>query len=86
MPSMTYVGGRPTVNAGERLIETHLFDFDGDLYDQTIHVDMLARLRGDHEFSGLEALVTQLHADEVAARAALSTVGLSLQIDPPEAA
>lgn len=68
-PSMTYVGTRPTVNSGERLIETNLFDFDGDLYGQTIAVDVLERLRGDRVFSSLDALISQLHADEAAARA-----------------
>jgi riboflavin kinase/FMN adenylyltransferase len=67
-PSMTYVGTRPTVNSGERLIETNLFDFDGDLYGQTITVDLLERLRGDQVFSGVDALIAQLHADEAAAR------------------
>jgi riboflavin kinase/FMN adenylyltransferase len=67
-PSMTYVGTRPTVNSGDRLIETNLFDFDGDLYGQTITVDLMERLRGDQVFSGVDALITQLHADEAAAR------------------
>ena len=67
-PSMTYVGTRPTVNSGERLIETNLFDFDGDLYGQTITVDLMERLRGDQVFSGVDALIAQLHSDEAAAR------------------
>ena len=71
--SMTYVGTRPTVNSGERLIETHLFDFDGDLYGTIIAVDMLGRLRGDEVFSDLDALIAQLRSDEAAARAYLAT-------------
>lgn len=69
--SMTYVGTRPTVNAGERLVESHLFDTDRDLYGQTVHVDFLHRLRGDALFAGLEELIAQLKADETASRAYL---------------
>ena len=35
-PAVAYIGSRPTVNGGERMVETHLLDFDGDLYGQTI--------------------------------------------------
>jgi riboflavin kinase/FMN adenylyltransferase len=68
---MTYIGTRPTVNSGERQIETHLFDFSGDLYGQTIDVEIFARLRGDEVFSGLDELVAQLHRDEADARTIL---------------
>jgi riboflavin kinase/FMN adenylyltransferase len=68
---MTYIGTRPTVNSGERQIETNLFDFSGDLYGQTIDVEIYARLRGDAVFSGLDELVAQLHRDEVDARSIL---------------
>ncbi|MCC6793338.1 MAG: riboflavin biosynthesis protein RibF [Thermomicrobiales bacterium] len=67
--AMTYVGTRPTVNSGDRLIETNVLDYDGDLYGQTIAVDLMHRLRGDRVFSGIEALIAQLHADEMATRA-----------------
>ena len=70
--SMTYVGTRPTVNSGERLVETHLFDFDGDLYGSVIDVDMFERLRGDEVFAGLDSLIAQLRIDETAARAYLT--------------
>lgn len=67
-PSMTYVGTRPTVNSGDRLVETNLLDFEGDLYGQVLSVDVLARLRGDQVFDGLDPMIAQLHRDEVAAR------------------
>ncbi len=67
-PSMTYVGTRPTVNTGARLVETHLLDFEGDLYGRLLHVDLLERLREDATFESLDALVAQLGRDEVAAR------------------
>jgi riboflavin kinase / FMN adenylyltransferase len=70
-PGMTYIGTRPTVNSGERQIETNLFDFSGDLYGQTIDVEIYERLRGDAVFAGLDELVAQLHRDEDDARAML---------------
>jgi riboflavin kinase/FMN adenylyltransferase len=57
------------VNTGERLIETHVFDFSEDIYGQVIDVDVLARLRGDMVFAGIEELIEQLRRDEASARA-----------------
>lgn len=70
-PGMTYVGTRPTVNSGARQVETHIFDFDGDLYGLTIRVDVIERLRGDAKFESLDALIEQLRRDEIAARSVL---------------
>ena len=46
------------------LLETHLLDFDGDLYGQTIEVAFLARLRDERAFASPEALARQI-ADDV---------------------
>ncbi len=73
-PAMTYVGTRPTINSGDRLVETYLFDFDGDLYGQVLRADLLEHLRPDATFDGLDALVAQLRRDERAARAALANL------------
>ncbi len=67
--AMTYVGTRPTVNTGAPLVETHVLDFDGDLYGQIIEVDLLDRQRGDATFDGVEALVYQMRRDEAETRA-----------------
>jgi len=66
--SMTYVGTRPSVNSGARQIETNVLEYDGDLYDQVITVDIMQRLRPDAYFPTVEALVAQLHQDELATR------------------
>jgi len=71
-PAITYVGNRPTVNPGPRLVETHLLDFDGDLYGQELTVDLLERLRPDAEFPSLEALIAQMKVDEAGAREILA--------------
>lgn len=66
--AMTYVGTRPTVNTGPRQIETHILDFDGDLYGHTISVDLLHRLRPDERFGTVDEMVAQLRRDEAATR------------------
>lgn len=72
LPSMTYIGTRPALNTGERLIEAHILDFAGDLYGLTIAVDFLEHLRGDASFPTVEALVAQLRGDEAATRSLLA--------------
>lgn len=70
-PAMTYVGTRPTINSGVRQIETHVLDFSGDLYGQTIEVAVLAKLREDRTFPNLDAMIDQLAVDKSNARAYL---------------
>ncbi|WP_420454414.1 bifunctional riboflavin kinase/FAD synthetase [Rubrivirga sp.] len=69
---MMNVGRRPTFETdGARTVEVHLFDVDADLYGQTLAVDVVARLRDEQRFDGVEALVAQLGRDAQAARRAL---------------
>lgn len=72
MDAMTYIGTRPALNTGDRLIETNVLDFAGDLYGATLHCDFLKRLRPDATFDSLDALVTQLGRDERDARIVLA--------------
>jgi len=65
------LGVRPTVGAG-RSVEAHFFDFDGDLYGQTLRVGFVSRLRGEKKFDGLDALVAQIRADADRARSELA--------------
>ncbi|MGL4464086.1 MAG: riboflavin kinase, partial [Planctomycetia bacterium] len=62
------IGPNPTFGVDALKIEVHLLDFDGDLYDQRLDVDVLDRLRGVQTFSGIDALKTQLAEDVAAAR------------------
>ena len=69
---MMNVGRRPTFETdGAQTVEVHLFDVDTDLYGQRLDVDLVARLRDERKFDGIDALVRQLGADEAAARQAL---------------
>src|SRR6185312_13418819 len=61
------LGTRPTFNAG-RSVEVHLFDFDGDLYDKTLRVGFMHRIRGEQRFSGIEELKRQIKHDADRAR------------------
>ena len=69
---VTNVGTRPTVDGKGFLIETHLLDFDGDLYGQHINVRWLKKLRGEQKFDSLDALKAQIQQDIKAARAYFS--------------
>ncbi|MFT4912371.1 MAG: riboflavin kinase/FMN adenylyltransferase [Brevundimonas sp.] len=65
------LGIRPMFETEQPMLEVWLFDFDGDLYGQTLETDLVARLRGEMNFDGLEPLKVQIAADAVAARAVL---------------
>ena len=66
---MTNIGVRPTVSTGEAtVIEVHLFDYDRDIYGETVNVAFLRRLRDEKKFGSLEELTAQLHRDREEAR------------------
>src|SRR5213596_1769063 len=65
-------GPRPTFGEETRTLEVHLFDFDGDVYDETVHVEWVRRLRAVQAFSSRDALVAQLERDRQVARATLN--------------
>ena len=65
---MVYIGKRPTLmNHGEPRIEVHLFDFSGDLYDETLQLEFIGFLRGSKKFENFAELKKQLFADREAA-------------------
>jgi riboflavin kinase/FMN adenylyltransferase len=66
------VGSRPTFHGTRVLIESHIFDFDGDLYGKRIHVDFIAKLRDMLTFDGAEELVEQMNDDAMEARRMLA--------------
>jgi len=65
-------GARPTFGEQARTLEVHLFDFDGELYGETVDVAWVRRLREVQAFPSREALVAQLERDRQAARATLN--------------
>ena len=61
---MAYIGQRPTINGMTRNIEVNIFDFEREIYGQTIKMNFLRFLRHDVKFTGLEALTLQLQKDK----------------------
>ena len=71
--SVTNIGVRPTIDDGEAVsIECHLFDFEGDIYGREMRIELVARIRGEQKFDGLDALKAQIAADCDAARELLA--------------
>jgi len=66
--SVANIGRRPTFDNGERTVEVHIMDFDGDLYGKEVRVDVLKGLRGEVRFDSTEALSEQIRRDVAAAR------------------
>jgi len=64
-------GVRPMFETPTPLLETYLFDFDGDLYGKHLAVALVAYIRPEAKFDGLEALKAQIAADSATAREAL---------------
>ncbi|HLZ78681.1 MAG TPA: bifunctional riboflavin kinase/FAD synthetase [Sphingomonas sp.] len=57
------LGIRPQFDPPKELLEPYFFDFAGDLYGETITVELIARLRGEEKFDSLDALTAQIAAD-----------------------
>lgn len=57
------IGSRPTINGKEQSIETHFFDFEANLYNQKITIELLYFLRDEQKFHSLNELVIQLQKD-----------------------
>lgn len=64
-PAAISLGRRPTFHADQAvsLLEAHLLDWSGDLYDRTVAVRFVERLRGEERFESVDALVEQMDRD-----------------------
>lgn len=70
-PAVANIGVRPTFGGSELRVEVHLLDWSGDLYGEWMEVELVARVRGERRFDGIEALVAQIRDDAAVARAVL---------------
>ena len=70
---MMNIGYNPTVNGTKRSIEIHFFDFDDNLYDQNLQINILERIRDEHKFDSLEDLKKQLAKDRETSLSILNT-------------
>lgn len=71
-PGVANLGIRPTFDPPQELLETHLFDFDADLYGQVIEVALHAFIREELKFESLSDLVAKMREDEAEARRLLA--------------
>ena len=68
-PAVTNIGVKPTIGTFAKNVETHIFDFEEDLYGKDIRVEFLKMTRPEVRFDGLEALKEQIARDCAQARA-----------------
>jgi riboflavin kinase/FMN adenylyltransferase len=84
--AVTNVGQRPTFNGAGIRIESHLLDFNRDIYGEMLTVEFVARLRGEQKFSGIDALIAQIRTDAEQGRAILAATtaqsALQSQVGP----
>jgi riboflavin kinase/FMN adenylyltransferase len=62
------LGFRPTVSGTEPLLEVHVFDFSGWLYNRELEVEFVAKIRDEEKFDSLDALVRHMRQDAIVAR------------------
>jgi riboflavin kinase/FMN adenylyltransferase len=74
LKGMMNIGLRPTVDGKKRVIEVNIFDFDQDIYGETLQVHLQHYLRDEVKFNGLEELKMQLQKDKLAAIEVLQNV------------
>jgi riboflavin kinase/FMN adenylyltransferase len=73
MRGMTNVGFRPTFHGERMTLETHFLDGIGDIYDSSIRIHFIDRLRDECSFESAEALVRQIEHDRIQAEQILKT-------------
>lgn len=78
LPSATNVGIRPSFDGQDRTVETHILDFDEDIYGQTFTLEFVERLRPEKKFNGIDELISQIKRDAQQARALLAKEILSI--------
>jgi riboflavin kinase / FMN adenylyltransferase len=69
------LGFRPTVAGVEPLLEVHVFDFSGWLYNRELDVEFVAKIRDEEKFDSLDILVQHMRQDAAEARRILAKVG-----------
>ena len=74
-PGVANFGRTPTTGLRDPLLETHIFDFSGDIYGKRLEVQLVAYLRPERKFDSLDLMVEQMHRDAAQARDILATPG-----------
>ncbi len=74
LDAVANLGTRPTVDGTENRLEVHLFDFDEDLYDQSISVEFIEKIRDEKKFDSFASLKDQISKDAQAASVLLTNL------------
>lgn len=67
--AVVYIGNRPVYDGQEVLIEVHIFDYQNDIYGQSIQVEFLQKIRDDQNFGSEIELLEQIKQDIIQAKA-----------------
>jgi riboflavin kinase/FMN adenylyltransferase len=71
-PAVANIGVRPSFDNGQRTVETHILDFEQDIFGCDLVVEFVARLRDERRFEDIDDLVAQIEQDSQAARRVLN--------------
>jgi riboflavin kinase/FMN adenylyltransferase len=83
MPAVASLGTNPTfVDDGGLVLEVHVLDWTGDLYDRRVRTTFIARLRDEQKFDSVDTLVAQIRRDIDDARAALAGGATGARLRP----
>ncbi len=74
LPAVTNIGIRPTFDGHKRLIETFIFDFNGDIYGKKLKIDLIARIRDEMKFGSVDELKAQMARDAEKARRTIASL------------
>ena len=72
--SVTNVGVRPSFDGQDRTVEAFIFDFDEEIYGETLTLEFVKRLRAEKKFQSIDELVAQIRQDADQAQAVLNTM------------
>ena len=76
LPAVASLGTNPTfVDRGRLVLEVHVLDWDGDLYDRRVRTTFVAWLRPELKFASVDGLIAQIRQDIAEARPRLAAAG-----------
>lgn len=72
LPGMMNIGIRPTIENGDKLsIEVHIFNFEGNIYNENLTIQFVKMIREEKKFSSVDELIIQLQKDKIQAQSIL---------------
>lgn len=68
LPSLTSISFNPTLNANHKTYETYIYDFNEDIYNKKVYVELIEKFRDPIKFESIDELITQLEKDKIRGR------------------